>query len=140
MNKKIQILFGISIAMMASSLLYFTIPHGIVLMDQNPMYMDPRFMEAANDGFAISTSDVEVLGIYLIEPNGITLQLDNANSGFISMDDPLPILQKIFPENQITSIAILADGMEIPTIHKDGTLQFDVNNANQIMIIGFSNT
>lgn len=138
MNKKLQIAFGMTIALASFAILHFTFPLGFEIMNKNPMYMDPRFMEATSDGFAISTSNVEVIGIYLIEPNGITLDLGNTSTGFISMDDPLPILQKIFPENEITSIAVLADGLEIPIIHKEGTLQFDVNNNNQIIIIGFS--
>lgn len=100
--------------------------------------MDIEFFEATQGGFAISTSDVNVLGIHVIDENEeILLKIEQGGVGFISMDDPLPILQKLFPDANKTSLIVLADGVEIPFIHKGGTLQFDVNNATEIQIIGF---
>ena len=54
------------------------------------------------------------------------------------MDDPLPLLQKLFPEKEIVSIAVLVNGEEISYTIDDGKLGMGVNNAQIISIIGFS--
>ena len=68
---------------------------------------------------------------------GITMITSKNTDGFIHMDDPLPILQKLFPDKDIVSFVVLADDIEIPYTLED-RLEISVNNTEMISIIGFS--
>ena len=66
--------------------------------------IDPRFSEATRNGFAIS-SNMDVYSIMVEdEIQGISLITSSKTDGFIEMDDPLPILQKLFPEKKYSII------------------------------------
>ncbi len=54
------------------------------------------------------------------------------------MYNPFPILQKLFPEKDTVSIAVLVNGEEITYTVEDGKLGIGVNDAQIISIIGFS--
>ena len=99
--------------------------------------IDPRIIEVTN-GFAIASNmDIYSIGVEdEIQGIGITTSL-NAE-GFIHMDDPLPILQKLFPDKDIVSFAVIAKGVEIPYTLEDGKLGISVNKTSMILIIGFS--
>lgn len=100
--------------------------------------IDPRFSEVTRNGFAIS-SNMDIYSITVEdEIQGISITTSHNTDGFIEMDDPLPILQKLFPDKNIVSIAVLADGMEIPYTLENGNLGISVNNSDLILIIGFS--
>ena len=99
--------------------------------------IDPRFLEVTN-GLAIS-SNMDIYSVIVEdEIQGISITTSHNTDGFIHMDDPLPILQKLFPDKNIVSIAVLADGMKIPYTLEDGNLGISVNNSDLILIIGFS--
>ena len=99
--------------------------------------IDPRILEATN-GFAIS-SNMDIYKIGLIDDGqSLFFTVSENTDGFIYMDDPLPILQKIYPEKDIRSIAILVFGQEIPYTLEEGKITFGVNNAHIIEIRGFS--
>ena len=99
--------------------------------------INPRILEATN-GFAIS-STVDIFSIDVVDDRqAIAMATSQNTDGFIHMDDPLPILQKLFPEKNINSFAVLSDGIEIPYTLEDGKLGIRVNNAHMILIIGFS--
>src|SRR3989338_5886446 len=101
--------------------------------------IDPRFSEVTANGFAIS-SDMDISSISVEdEIQGITITTIQNTDGFIHMDDPLPILQKLFPDKDIISIAVLANDKEIPYTLENGKLGINVNNTHIILIIGFSN-
>lgn len=99
--------------------------------------IDPRILEAT-DGFAIS-SNMDVYRIGLIDDGqSLFFTVSENTDGFIYMDEPLGILQKIYPEKDIVSIAILVFGEEIPYTLEEGKITFGVNNAQIIEIRGFS--
>ncbi|WP_182130877.1 hypothetical protein [Nitrosopumilus sp. b3] len=99
--------------------------------------IDPRITQVTN-GFAIA-SNMDVYSITVEdEMQAIIITTSKNIDGFIHMDDPLPILQKLFPDKNIVSIAVLSDGVEIPYTLEDGKLGMSVNNAQIISIIGFS--
>ena len=99
--------------------------------------IDPRILEAT-DGFAIS-SNMDIYRIGLIDDGqSLFFTVSKNTDGFIYMDDPLGILQKIYPEKDIVSIAILIFGKEIPYTLEEGKITFGVNNAQIIEIRGFS--
>ena len=99
--------------------------------------IDPRILEATN-GFAIS-SNMDVYRIGLIDDGqSLFFTVSQNLDGFIYMDDPLPILQKIYPQKNIVSIAVLVFGEEVPYTLEEGKITFGVNNAHIIEIIGFS--
>jgi len=99
--------------------------------------IDPRILEVT-DGFAIS-SNMDIYRIGLIDDGqSLFFTVSENTDGFIYMDDPLPILQKIYPQKDIVSIAVLVFGEEIPYTLEEGKITFSVNNAHIIEIIGFS--
>ncbi len=99
--------------------------------------IDPRILEAT-DGFAID-SNMDIYRIGLIDDGqSLFFTVSENTDGFIYMDDPLPILQKIYPQNGIVSIAILAFGQEVPYTLEEGKINFGSNGAQIIEIRGFS--
>ncbi len=99
--------------------------------------IDPRILKAT-DGFAIS-SNMDIYRIGLIDDGqSLFFSVSENTDGFIYMDDPLPILQKIYPQNDIVSIAILAFGQEVPYTLEEGKINFSSNGAQIIEIRGFS--
>ena len=100
--------------------------------------IDPRFSEVTRNGFAI-TSNMDIYSITVEdEIQGLSITTSSNNDGFIQMDNPLPILQKIFPANNIDSFVVLSNGIEIPYTIEDGKLGINVNNSHGILIVGFS--
>ena len=99
--------------------------------------IDPRILEATN-GFAIS-SNMDIYRIGLIdEGQSLFFTVSENTDGFIYMDDPLGILQKIYPQNNIASFKVLIFGEEVPYTLEDGKIHFGVNNAQIIEIRGSS--
>ncbi len=100
--------------------------------------IDPRFSEVTRNGFAIA-SNMDIYSITVEdEIQGITIATSSKTDGFIEMDDPLPILQKLFPEKNIQSFVVLSDGMEIAYELENGKMRISVNNSNVILIVGFA--
>lgn len=129
----IPIIVGLTISL--PFVINFT-SEGTIHYTQN---IDPRFSEVTANGFAIS-SDMDISSISVEdEIQGITITTIQNTGGFIHMDDPLPILQKLFPDKDIVSIAVLANDKEIPYTLENGKLGINVNNTHIILIIGFSN-
>ncbi len=99
--------------------------------------IDPRILEVTN-GFALS-SNMDIYKISLMdEGQSLFFTVSQNTDGFIYMDDPLLILQKLYPENEIVSFAVLVFGKEIPYTLEEGKITFGVNNAHIIEIRGFS--
>ncbi|MDH3610848.1 MAG: hypothetical protein OEM79_03700 [Nitrosopumilus sp.] len=99
--------------------------------------IDPRILEATN-GFAIS-SNMDIYRIGLIdEGQSLFFTVSENTDGFIYMDDPLGILQKIYPQNNIVSFKVLIFGEEVPYTIDEGKITFGVNNAQIIEIRGSS--
>lgn len=100
--------------------------------------IDPRFSEATRNGFAISSNmDIYRIGL-LDEGQSLFFTVSKNTDGFMYMDDPLPILQKIYPENNIVSIEILIFGKEVSYTIEESKITFGVNNAHIIEIRGIS--
>jgi len=99
--------------------------------------IDPRIIEVTN-GFAIA-SNMDVYSVTVEdEIQGLSIATSKNNDGFIHMDDPLPMLQKLFPDKDIVSFVVLSDGIEIPYTLEDGKLGISVTKTSMILIIGFS--
>ena len=96
--------------------------------------IDPRFSQVTRNGFAIY-SNMDIYSITVEdEIQGISITTSSKTDGFIEMDDPLPILQKLFPENNTQSFIVLSGGMEIAYDLEDGKMRINVNNSNVILI------
>ena len=99
---------------------------------------DPRFSQVTRNGFAI-VSNMDVYSITVEdEVQGLSITTSKNIDGFIEMDDPLPILQKLFPDKDIVSFVVLSNGIEIPYTLEDGKLGISINNSHVILIVGFS--
>jgi hypothetical protein len=135
MKTRLLILIPIIVGMAISLPLIISSTSGGTHFTQD---IDPRFSEATRNGFAISSN----LNIYSImvedEIQGISITTSSKTDGFIEMDDPLPILQNIFPEKNTQSFVVLSDGMEIAYELENGKMRISVNNSNVILIVGFA--
>ncbi len=99
--------------------------------------IDPRILEVTN-GFALS-SNMDIYKISLMdERQSLFFTVSQNTDGFIYMDNPLLILQKLYPENKIMSFVILIFGEETSYTQEEGKITFGVNNAHIIEIRGFS--
>ncbi len=99
--------------------------------------IDPKILEVTN-GFALS-SNMDIYKISLMdERQSLFFTVSQNTDGFLYMDDPLLILQKLYPENEIVSFTVLVFGEEISYTLEDDKLGFSVNNAHIIEIRGFS--
>ena len=100
--------------------------------------IDPRFSQATRNGFTISSNmDIYAIGI-ADNTQSIIITTSKNTDGFIHMDDPLPVLQRLFPEKDIVSFVVLVNDVEIPYALEGKKLTIDVNNAEAILIIGMS--
>ena len=100
--------------------------------------IDPRFSQVTRNGFAIS-SNMDIYSITVEdEIEGISITTSSKTDGFIEMDDPLLILQKLFPDKDIGSFIVLSDGMEISYTLENEKLGISVNDSHGILIVGFS--
>jgi len=131
---KILIIIPIIIGLVISILFVFnSTPNNTQHMQE----IDPRILEAT-DGFAIS-SNMNIYRLGLIDDGqSLFFTVSENIDGFIYMDDPLRILQKIYPENNIVSFQVLIFGKEVPHTLDEGKITFEVNNAQIIEIRGFS--
>ena len=99
--------------------------------------IDPRILEAT-DGFAIS-SNMDIHKISLIDDGqSLFFTVSENTDGFIYMDDPLGILQEIYPENNIVSFQVLIFGEEVSYTLDEGKINFGVSNTHIIEIRGIS--
>lgn len=100
--------------------------------------IDPRFSEVTRNGFAIS-SNMDIYAISVADnTQSIIITTSKNPDGFIYMDDPLPILQKLFPEKDVVSFVVMSDDMEIPYTLEDEKITIGVHNLHAILIVGFS--
>ena len=100
--------------------------------------IDPRFSQVTRNGFAI-VSNMDVYSITVEdEVQGLSITTSKNTDGFIEMDNPLPILQKLFPDKDIVSFVVLSNGIEIPYTIEDGKLGISINNSHVVLIVGFS--
>ena len=100
--------------------------------------INPRFSEVEFNGFEVS-SNIDIYDISVTDnTQSIIITTSKTPDGFIYMDDPLPILQKLFPDKDIVSFAVISNDVEIPYTLEDGKITIDVHNAPTIFIIGFS--
>lgn len=112
---------------------------GMVLTEKsNPTEMEIRIAESMN-GISLS-SNMDIYAIdFSDDEQSLILSVSTHTNGYIDMDDPLPVLQKLFPDKNIDSFIVLANGMEIPYTLENGKFGIQVNNSNLISIVGFSN-
>ena len=82
---------------------------------------------------------MDIYRISLIdEGQSLFFTVSENTDGFIYMDDPLGILQKIYPQNNIEFFKVLIFGEEVPYTIDEGKITFGVNNAQIIEIRGYS--
>lgn len=99
----------------------------------------PEQLIYADDGdFGISVSNAHVLrfepttGIQALE-----IKIIPQDEGVITMDDPLPYLQELYPESNVVSYVVLVNGVETKPLLENGriSIEFD-KDAELVLIIG----
>ena len=103
-----------------------------------PTVVDSR-IEQVKDDFEIS-ADLGVFNVDVIdERQAILLSIKSGVDGVIIMDDPLPIMQELFPEKNINSFMIFdEDERDIWYTRQMGKVEIPVSDATFVWIVGIS--
>lgn len=97
--------------------------------------IDPKISEFYAD-FALQ-SNTYVYSVKLADDfPSIILIVDRTPDGHVIMDDPLPLFQELYPDENVTTLAVLAGGNEIPYTMENNTLRFGTGNKEILLIRG----
>ena len=106
---------------------------------QDMTIIDPIILKFTDD-FAVSSNfhiteiftDKKIQGISLIvSPKG--------DVSHLALKDPLKLLQKLYPDNNIIDYTVLVNEIEIPIEKNNNKLSLHVNNTDEIIqIIGIN--
>ena len=130
--------FLIIIPIIAGIVISLSFISGIIFTEKYyPTEIEMRIIDSMEDVSISSNMDVYSIDVS-DEEQSLVLKVSPNPDGYIDMSDPLPILQKLFPDKNIESFVVLADGLEIPYTLENGRLGLIVNNIQKILIVGFS--
>ena len=97
--------------------------------------IDSKILEFYGDFMLQSNTYVHSVDL-VDEPPSILLIVSKTLDGYIIMDDPLPLFQELYPNENITALIVVAGGNEIPYDMEDNILQFNTNNKEILRIKG----
>ena len=82
-------------------------------------------------------SNTYVESVYLVDdPPTIVFIVSKTPDGYIVMDDPLPMFQELYPDENITGFVVVAGGSEMQYDMEDDMLQFNTHNKEILRIMG----
>ena len=98
--------------------------------------IDPKILEFY--GEFVLESDTTVHSVNLVEEDilAIVLRVAKAPTGHVVMDDPLPLFRELFPDENVTTLVVTADGREVPHYTENNLLRFNTTNAKFVVIKG----
>lgn len=97
--------------------------------------IDSKILEFYRDFMLQSNTYVE--SVYLVnDPPTIVFIVSKTPDGYIVMDDPLPMFQELYPDENITGFVVVAGGSEMPYDMEDDMLQFNTHNKEILRIMG----
>ena len=103
-----------------------------------PTNWPEQLIYAGNDDFGIFVSNAHVLSFkHTTEGQVLEIQIIPQDKGVITMDDPLPYLQELYPESNIVSYVVLVNGVERKPPLENGRISIDFDkDAELVLIIG----
>ena len=131
MNKVlIPIIIGIGLSVP------FAVGHLYFFDTSDNIDIDPEILEFY--GEFVLQSDAVVYWVDLVHDYHpyIVLAFDGILGGYVVMDDPLPLFQELFPDDNVTTLVVLAGEKEIPYDTKNNLLRFNFNNTKIVSIGG----
>ena len=119
---------GLSVPFAVGHLYFFVTPDNI--------YIDPEILEFY--GEFVLQSDAVVYSVDLVYDDHpyIILIFDRTPSGHVVINDPLPLFRELFPDDNVTTLVVLAGGKEIPYDTKNNLLRFNFSNTGIVLIRG----
>ena len=99
--------------------------------------IDPRILEFY--GEFVLQSDAVVYSVILADnddPPYVGLTFDRTPAGHVVMNDPIPLFQELFPDDNVTTLVVLAGGKEIPHYTENNLLRFNVSSVGFVLIRG----
>ena len=119
---------GLSVPFAVGHLYFFVTPDNI--------YIDPEILEFY--GEFVLQSDAVVYSVDLVYDDHpyIILIFDRTPSGHVVINDPLPLFRELFPDDNVTTLVVLAGGKEIPYDTKNNLLRFNFSNTEIVSIRG----
>ncbi len=80
-------------------------------------------------------SDTNVYSVKLVDDSpSILLIVGRTPDGYVVMDDPLPLFWELHPDENVTTLVVLAGGNEIPYNMGNNMLRFNISNEEILLI------
>ena len=119
---------GLSVPFAVGHLYFFVTPDNIDI--------DPEILEFY--GEFVLQSDAVVYSVDLVYDDHpyIILIFARIPSGHVVINDPLPLFRELFPDDNVTTLVVLAGGKEIPYDTKNSLLRFNFSNTEIVSIRG----
>ena len=119
---------GLSVPFAVGHLYFFVTPDNIDI--------DPEILEFY--GEFVLQSDAVVYSVDLVYDDHpyIILIFDRTPSGHVVINDSLPLFRELFPDDNVTTLVVLAGGKEIPYDTKNNLLRFNFSNTEIVSIRG----
>ena len=97
--------------------------------------IDSKILEFYGDFVLQSNTHVHSVDLVDDHPS-ILIIVSKTPDGYIVMDDPRPLFQELYSDENITALIVVAGGNEIPYNIKDNMLQFNTGNEENLLIRG----
>ena len=97
-------------------------------------HIDSKILKFYGDFMLQSNTDVYSVKLVDDFPS-ILLIVSKTSDGYVVMDDPTPLFQELYPNENVTTLVVLAGGNEIPHKMENNRLQFNTSNE-EILLIG----
>ena len=110
--------------------------HLFLFGTHNNIDIDPEILEFY--GEFVLQSDAVVYSVdlgYDYHPY-IVLTFYRTPAGHVVMNDPIPLFQELFPDDNVTTLVVLAGGKEIPHYTENNLLRFNFSNTGVVLIRG----
>ena len=104
-------------------------------VDVSHTNIDPKILEFY-DEFMLQ-SDIDVYAITMLDDTpSMLLTVSETSVGYVLMDNPLFLFQESFPNENVTTLAVLVDDNEIPHEIENNMLRFDISNSDTVLVQG----
>ena len=110
--------------------------HLFLFGTHNNIDIDPEILEFYREFVLQSDAVVYSVDLAYDDHPFIVLTFDRTPAGHVVMNDPIPLFQELFPDDNVTTLVVLAGGKEIPHYTENNLLRFNVSSVGFVLIKG----
>lgn len=101
-----------------------------------PTNWPEQLIYAGDDDFGISVSNAHVLGFEpVVGAQALEIKIIPQDKGTITMDDPLPYLQELYPQSNVVSYVVLVNGVEMKPLLENGKISIEFDKDAELVLI-----